>query len=117
VQTATVLEVGAGRGVAVFCGRRVARAPRPRSANRSSPQAPLHTALRGADVDVELVAPPDATMSAALGLARDVDCDHIVATDAAKGHPPFAPGGIAGPRISLTRRRASVALLGEPRPG
>jgi hypothetical protein len=46
--------------------------------------------------DGEIVAGVDAPQTMALAAALDRVCDHIAA-DAARGHPPFAPGGIAGP--------------------
>jgi hypothetical protein len=49
--------------------------------------------------DDELIAGVDAPQTMALAAALDIVCDRI-ATDIAKGHPPFTPGGIAGPPIS-----------------
>ncbi|HEV7885898.1 MAG TPA: hypothetical protein VGO81_20160, partial [Solirubrobacteraceae bacterium] len=46
--------------------------------------------------DGEIVAGVDAPQTMALAAALDRVCDHIAA-DAARGHPPFAPGAIAGP--------------------
>jgi hypothetical protein len=46
--------------------------------------------------DGEIVAGVDAPQTMALAAALDRVCDHIAA-DAARGRPPFAPGGIAGP--------------------
>jgi hypothetical protein len=63
----------------------------------------LPDALRAAILDAtglygdgEIVAGVDAPQTMALAAALDRVCDHI-ATDAARGHPPFAPGAIAGP--------------------
>jgi hypothetical protein len=44
----------------------------------------------------EFVADVDVDDNAAIAAALDAVCDHI-ATDAAKGFPPFGPGGITGP--------------------
>jgi hypothetical protein len=49
--------------------------------------------------DEELIVGVDAPQTMALAAALDRVCDHV-ASDAAKGHPPFAPGGIAGPPTS-----------------
>jgi hypothetical protein len=49
--------------------------------------------------DEELIAGVDAPQTMALAAALDRVCERI-ASDAAKGCPPFAPGGIAGPPAS-----------------
>jgi hypothetical protein len=59
----------------------------------------VHAALlaaTGSSEDDELVAAVEAPRAMALAAALDRVCDQI-AGDAANGHPPFAPGGIAGP--------------------
>jgi hypothetical protein len=63
----------------------------------------LPAALQAAILDVtglygdgEIVAGVDAPQTMALAAALDRVCERIAA-DAARGHPPFAPGGMAGP--------------------
>jgi hypothetical protein len=71
------------------------------SSRLSGPQLPagLRAAIltaTGLYGDGEIVAGVDAPRTMALAAALDRVCDHI-AGDAARGYPPFAPGGIAGP--------------------